>query len=993
MKVLRALLYLTMFSSLFFSCADEDMPKSQIETNESPAVISMNLSIQDRTSVEVESRALSQKVYDFYLFVFDSNQRLISKYYFPNNATVPSADYSTDTDASITRETESTGIINNIKAMTGTNYIMGVANVNTKLQASILTTLNGVSTVSALKNILAKEPTIAPESFTMSGFYSENQNTLSEDGAVQVLSTTESLSGWVHLVPVDAEINFEVATHEESGGEFILESWQVVNVPEEAYLFHNGNEPATDFYTPDAKVDFKKNGTSFGFNFYMQERCTTASAEVPSYGDRAKWNGTADGKKNYVYAPANATYVILKGNFKGKSAIANKDQNQTVSDDVDVNADVTYYVFLGHNSTNDTKDFTTKRNVSYTYKVTVKGVKDISVEVRHNDENGNDIENRADAEGSIVIASGEELALDAHYEARVLKFTKQQIQTAVTEGRMGYATITPYGNAIYVDGVDANDTEQAPLASWVKFYNGVNEVGTGRYPATFTTNVKNNLMTVKQLLDALEGGLATDGFYDANDEVYITAYIDEYYYDVEPGTTQAASWKDFVNADDRMLMILANTELSTDAHSSITTATYVFRQKSILTIYDKNASGLSRAWGLEVVEEDLTAQDVKTLRKGSGITDGSEAKWGRKNSSTLQGKSWNVISNTGYLNQSTVEGNMIYACMQRNRDLDGNGTISADEVRWYVPSLYQYQQMYIGMYGIEDRDARLYYTEAVDDEQWFYKHYISSYDQQILWAEEGLSDGAMGASFSDKYYMRCVRDLGVDISSETFNGVSWNASNQFQDFYTTDGNTIELTYLNRNSVNTSLETVEITGDCTTFSENNKPSIRYEYRTQLVDGYFKTENGKAEKGENTVCSQLGDGWRIPTLTEMNLLMQAFGAGNMYQGANSEKLLTRTKFEFHDRNHIKVSEYNQYPQEPAYIPYNGTDGKSRITSTVYKSSGNRWVSDYQIYSGRYAHCYNGSDFHLSNGDYGKYNSSGNAWDSGNVDGKIRCVRNVK
>ena len=53
MKVLRALLYLTMVSSLFFSCADEDMPKSQIETNESPAVISMNLSIQDRTSVEV----------------------------------------------------------------------------------------------------------------------------------------------------------------------------------------------------------------------------------------------------------------------------------------------------------------------------------------------------------------------------------------------------------------------------------------------------------------------------------------------------------------------------------------------------------------------------------------------------------------------------------------------------------------------------------------------------------------------------------------------------------------------------------------------------------------------------------------------------------------------------------------------------------------------------------------------------------------------------
>lgn len=986
MKAFRILLSLYMFSVIFFSCTDEDMP-TQVVSNENPAVVSMNLSISDRESVQVESRALSKKVYDLYLFVFDAEQELISKYYFPSNSNTPDADYSTDTEASITRDTDSEGKIEKIRALTGTNYILGVANVDTKLEASILGKLNDVNSVSMLKAILAKEPTIFPESFTMSGYYSANKDELSTDGAVEIASTNETLTGWVHLVPVDAEINFEVSTDASSEGVFTLQSWQVVNVPLESYLFHKGTEPATAYSTPDAKVDFVVNNGAYGFNFYMQERCTNAGVKIATYGDRAKWSAAADGEKNYTNAPANATYVILKGNFKGKSPIADKGAGNTISDDVEVNADVTYYIFLGHNSATDYQDFTTRRSVSYTYKVSVKGVKDISVEVRHNDANGNDIENRADAEGAIIIAQGEEFSLDAHYEARVLKFTRDQIKAAVNEGRMGYAVLTPYGNAIYVDG-ETDDTKQAPFASWVKFYQGTNQVSGKHYPATYKNS---GLLTVKQLLDTLEGGLEEKAkLYDVEGNVYFTAYIDEYYYDKEPGTDKNASWKDFVNADDRMLMILANTEMSTDAHSSITTAAYVFRQKSILTIYDKNSSGLSRAWGLEVVEEDLTAEGVKTLvKKDSGMTDGTEAKWGRRNSASLQGKSWNVLTNAGYLDDGTVAQDMIYACMQRNRDLDGNGEISADEVRWYMPSLYQYQQMYIGMYGIEDRSARLYYTEAVDDKQWFYKHYISSYDQQILWAEEGLSDGDMGSSFADKFYMRCVRDLGVDVSAKNFNDVSWNADNQFQDFYTTNDNTIELTYLNRNSVNASLENVEITGHCTTFSENNKPSVRFEYREAVVTGArFKDENGKAEVGDETVCSRLGNGWRIPTLTELNLLMQAFGENAIK--TNQGELLTRTKFEFYDRNHIRTNEYPNVT--PAYIPYNGKDGQSRIQSTVYRENRWRWEADYQIYSGRYAHCYNGSDFHLSNGDYGEYNENGNAWDNGNVQGVIRCVRNV-
>lgn len=52
----------------------------------------------------------------------------------------------------------------------------------------------------------------------------------------------------------------------------------------------------------------------------------------------------------------------------------------------------------------------------------------------------------------------------------------------------------------------------------------------------------------------------------------------------------------------------------------------------------------------------------------------------------------------------------VRACMSRNRDLNGNGTIEANEVKWYMASVDQYRGLWYGEGALNsvDPDARLF---------------------------------------------------------------------------------------------------------------------------------------------------------------------------------------------------------------------------------------------------------------------------------------------
>ena len=997
-------IFIVLMLSVLYSCTDDNIPSTSIDEG-SPVVLNLNLAYPESKSLDIATRAsLSTNVYDFYLFIFDAEGNLKNKYYFPTTTTATNSDekYSSNAEAILTPTTEASGKLSNIATTSGNSYILGVANVNLKVGNSILDALNDITTMDGLKKCLAVEPTINPSVFTMSGYYSPDNN-VSTEGRVEIPTESNVLTGYIHLIPVDAHITFEVQAGTISGRDFAfsLDSWQVVNVPQNVHLFHTGSESGENFYNSEASVQVTKETptsgkTKYSFDFFVQERLSNATG-IEKYGDRAAWTQDTQNKvdnKKFTNAPSNATYVILKGRYKGESPIQTIGSQAGVTTTEEVDANVTYTIFLGEDSHNDFNSFVTNRNVNYTYKITVNGVKDISVEVRANKEE------RPDGEGEIILSQGDSYDFDAHYGAIVLEFNQKDIETAINSGRTGYTVVTPYGNKIYVYDAKTSDSEQAPFAEWVKFIRGTNTVNNNHYPKTFNqSNLGENLsklMSIKDLLNELNTGKvggADDGASIYSDGIVrYTAYIDEFYYDKEPGTTTTASWKDFVNVDNRKLMILANTELSNDENSSITSAVYVINQKSIKTIYNKDAEGLSRAWGLESIEEPLVTDGRTSLTHGSAtIYDYNQSSvYGRKNALYTQEQNstltWgNMIANTGYLSNNYNQ-NIYAACMLRNRDLNGDGLVGADEIRWYVPTLFQYQQMYIGMYGIEDLDARLYYKEAVEENKWEYKHYISSNERQLMWAEEGLSNSTYkpngahtgslnwSGTFTDNLRIRCVRDLGTKINA-TDKVKNWNdAEHGFQDFYTKkDNNVIELTYLNRPSVRTNLENKEVTGHVTTFSSNNRPALRFQYATTNLDSNntfdYYDQNTAVDNGGNSACQNLGQGWRLPTLTELNLMRQV---GQTF--SNNGNTMCRTKFEFYE--------------------WHGQNTNMGIPNNSLATSGS---GNNRKYYGRYWHMWGTQDqwnprrFMLTEySPRGSQNVDGNA--SNELKAYIRCVKDA-
>ena len=179
---------------------------------------------------------------------------------------------------------------------------------------------------------------------------------------------------------------------------------------------------------------------------------------------------------------------------------------------------------------------------------------------------------------------------------------------------------------------------------------------------------------------------------------------------------------------------------------------------------------------------------------GFGNPDRSSDDWsnGRDNMLTNLGikssgtKSWHSyidFTKVGYTDDNSSSGNVwnypglkddaaVKACMARNRDLNGDGKIDKDEVRWYLPALSQYLRIGIGVKALPS-ETRLYVGDKstmigasypdnyLEDGALYYVNTSNppnnDYDYTLYWAVEV---GAYGSpTMSGKAMIRCVRNL------------------------------------------------------------------------------------------------------------------------------------------------------------------------------------------------------------------------------------------
>ena len=298
--------------------------------------------------------------------------------------------------------------------------------------------------------------------------------------------------------------------------------------------------------------------------------------------------------------------------------------------------------------------------------------------------------------------------------------------------------------------------------------------------------------------------------------IYVTTYVDEYYYKVDPISNLASVdlWKRFVNKPNRLMHILCDDRVSLDKASSATGSVITIRQRSIQTPFNINKPTLTTGWGCETIDELEESRcfffSPNEYYNSSGnisgtptIPTGNNSPYnGLYNTAVLLGMvnnnnyvnniKWSTFLDFNQLNDQTYgDGTtynqmahfikedklaLLYGTLMRNRDNNGNGIIDPDELKWYVGALNQYVGLYIGGEGLT-QNAWLYAprystqpNERLNDGSKFNDAYkwrvrvISSTNNTMLWGEEGISTSSYGANFGKPamVLIKSLRNLGID---------------------------------------------------------------------------------------------------------------------------------------------------------------------------------------------------------------------------------------
>lgn len=528
---------------------------------------------------------------------------------------------------------------------------------------------------------------------------------------------------------------------------FTPTSYTVYNLPDQAYLVNredNKIESGTVSYSSSSSIPV----SGSEFEFFMLENVQD-NGKNTSVAEREEWNGVANPgaspeDKTFSYAPANSTFVVVKGEY---------------SDDEHF-GEVSYTIHLGNFGKSEGANignFTVNRNEKHTYTVTVNGVDKIVTEAESESE-----EEQPGGEGTITeISKGSNFVLDAHYETIMLSFP---LDGKCSRTKMSIKT--PFNNATYE--LDRTEDYYANVDyQWVHFMRPESTTAFPNYNSSKAVDIVEFAKKLKDCSDDIAKYDNNSPFMIEGNTVYTVAFVDEYFYD-------GKDWPTFVDQDNRVLIFNPAPATSTDGNSTYYDD-YIFQisQRSIKTTYAHNAN--VNAFGIETWNETGKSQFGNSEEEDS-FNDLYKS-YGYANTQYLaEGKSLN-FSQIGYFKapsnnskdehvfsiQGTLNGYL--ACMTRNRDEDGNGKIEGAELKWYLPALEQYTTIWMGRDRLLE-DTRLFADEdfegLTDDKAKTVNLWTSSPGEyRVYWPAEGASYGGDKSKDNDQpnIGVRCVRNL------------------------------------------------------------------------------------------------------------------------------------------------------------------------------------------------------------------------------------------
>lgn len=252
--------------------------------------------------------------------------------------------------------------------------------------------------------------------------------------------------------------------------------------------------------------------------------------------------------------------------------------------------------------------------------------------------------------------------------------------------------------------------------------------------------------------------------------VYYTCFVDENYYENE-------RWDKYVNTPNRIMHVASHIYISEDQHSAFTDVLYTLSQRSIKTFYNPNLSSTVKAYGMETVSEEQHPvsisykfrfqnydYDFKTYRDNwNGYT---------STYNEMLNCKWSDEECKYVPQQQPLHTSVCKAMLTRNRDLNGDGILQKNEIRWYVGSEGQYAGAWYGE-DIFPAETRLFDINLMNEfspgeipHLW---HYFTSSPLEIFWAEEGSSTST-------------IKD------NENPDNIGWSRANQVRCFRTLESN-------------------------------------------------------------------------------------------------------------------------------------------------------------------------------------------------------------
>ena len=955
-----------------------------------PAQVELTFAVED--NIEVTTRAAQDEMYEhlvqnIYVFVFNGNTRVTTDKSFFDSSEIENY-YNKVVDGN----ERSHGTIT-FGALSGSGLtVCAIANINISntnvTRADIgeetqvdLAKLDAITTYSELQQMsirLNSGNINRGASFMMTGEVTAN------------LLADETTEVEIPLERADSKITFNVTAKNSKYADFtfIPNSFRVVNAPLKSYILPRVTEGGAtlnadmdaatdvtkDFYSipENSAPKFEVVGDNSGsFTFYMYENLKKPKALInkhnnEGYALREKENKGDDGRNiDYIYAPDNATYVVITGELSYSFDEDYTDPLTGTQSKITkwLMADVEYVVHLGHSGVANVDDYSTLRNHHYIYNVTITGVDNLIVEVdRDNDTatDNQDNEQRPGAEGEIVMSAQRVINVDGHYDRANIQLTDTEAE------ELHFAVNTPWESGYDTNGFNVAHSSTVQDYKWVKFlinkevgqsqnantfapypgdqcYDG-GKTATGTAVQSTAYNRTVTLRDIRQLSNYLkddknrEAAMSTDG------KIYITVFIDEYLYFYDPtadpmsapantnykGVTTADAaglllWKKSVNQPDRMLHIVKAGEMkySDDYETSISRSVVTIKQRSIQTFYNVNAESLKSAWGTETINETPRMTPAnRTSIPNSAVNDND---YTRAQKLTSNGTpNWSaVISSTQQYGFGTSYNDPVYACAMRNRDFNGDGKINQQEVQWYLTSLNQMGDLWVGEPCMPSY-ARLFHLDDESGYDGTYnhhangntmgRHYITSYWKSsnsatsqklyVYWAEEYGANCAFDTS-KGSYYgspqsggkhvvsVRCVRNLGMPYTSTQMPTDYLQVVDSTPNNATDNEVTVDLSYMNIAALR---QTIAATGhlpyvDMNEVGENNRPYFGFYV---LPGTYTNTTWYKAYQGEQVggtpVCP---DGYRIPTQREMLIMVKALPSASwtssgylMYNGLTTQ-----------------------------------------------------------------------------------------------------------